>query len=127
MRFRVRYNECDPMGVVHHGSYASWLEIGRTELLRAAGVSYRAMEAAGVFLVIVKLSIRYKRPARYDDEIEVQTKAVRGSRVKIDHEYEVYRVGGDGSRELCVTAETTLACVDGTGHVRELPTWLQGS
>lgn len=123
---RVRYCECDPMGVVHHAAYVPWLEMGRTELLRTAGVSYAELESAGVFLVIVKLECRYKRPARYDDIITVCTRVRGASRVKIDHEYEVVRQLGSGEREVCCTAATTLACVDGQGHVRQLPAWLSG-
>ena len=62
MRFRVRYAECDPMNVAHHASYAPWLEMGRTELLRQGKVSYAELEQAGVFLVVTKLELRYRRP-----------------------------------------------------------------
>jgi acyl-CoA thioester hydrolase len=85
-RLRVRYNECDPMGVAHHAAYAPWLEIGRTELLRDSGVSYAQLEQDGVFLVIVRLTINYKRPVRYDDQIEVRTTWRGGGKVKIEHD-----------------------------------------
>ncbi|MCC6228699.1 MAG: acyl-CoA thioesterase [Phycisphaerales bacterium] len=125
-RVRVRYCECDSMGVAHHASYVPWLEIGRTELLRATGVSYRTLESHGVFLVIVKLDVRYRRPIRYDDVVEVRTRVVGGSRVKIEHEYELVVVERDGEakEEAVAAAATTLACVDGEGRVRELPGWL---
>lgn len=127
-RLRVRYCECDPMGVVHHASYVPWLEIGRTELLRASGMSYARLEASGVLLVIVGLEAKYRRPAKYDDLIEVRTRVVGGSRVKIQHEYEVVIVERDG--EPCeidaVKASTTLACVNREGRPQELPAWLQG-
>ena len=114
------------MGVAHHASYVPWLEIGRTELLRATGVSYRTLESHGVFLVIVKLDVRYRRPIRYDDVVEVRTRVVGGSRVKIEHEYELVVVERDGEakEEAVAAAATTLACVDGEGRVRELPGWL---
>lgn len=114
------------MGVAHHASYVPWLEIGRTELLRSTGVSYRTLEAHGVFLVIVKLEVRYRRPIRYDDVVEVRTKVVGGSRVKIEHEYELVVVERDGAakEEAVAAAATTLACVDGEGRVKELPGWL---
>jgi acyl-CoA thioester hydrolase len=126
VRVRVRYCECDPMGVAHHASYVPWLEIGRTELLRECGVSYAELERAGVFLVIVKLDVRYRRPVKYDDMVEVRTRWVGGSRIKIEHEYEVVVVerGGKGVEEACAAGSTTLACVDGGGKVRELPEWL---
>lgn len=146
LRVRVRYCECDPMGVVHHASYIPWLEMGRTELLRDAGVSYADLEAAGVFLVIVKLECSFKRPAYYDDLVEVRTRVVGGSRVKIRHEYEVVRAeeaagggaaAGNGQAgalgslaqrrtpgELLMTASTLLACVDKTGRPAVMPEWL---
>ena len=114
------------MGVAHHAAYIPWLEMGRTELLRDAGVSYADLEASGVFLVIVKLEVRYRRPIRYDDVVEVRTRVVGGSRVKIEHEYELVVVERDGEvkEEAVAAAATTLACVDGEGRVRELPGWL---
>lgn len=131
-RVRVRYCECDPMGVVHHASYFPWLEIGRTELLRGTGVSYAQLEASGVFLVLVRAAMSYRRPGRYDDLVEVRTNVVGGSRVKIEHEYEVWAIErgahpslppGSGP-EMLATAQTTLACVGRDGKVRELPEWL---
>ena len=66
LQLRVRYVECDPMGVVHHSSYLPWMEMGRTELLRDVGMSYAALETAGVFLVVTKVEVKYRRPLRYD-------------------------------------------------------------
>lgn len=87
---RVRYNECDPMGVAHHAAYPVWFEIGRTELLRESKrISYRELEAEGVLLAIVKLEIRYKRAARYDDLLELRTHLTKLSHVKIEHEYKL--------------------------------------
>lgn len=126
VRIRVRYCECDPMNVVHHASYIPWLEIGRTEILRDAGMTYAAMEAAGVFLVIVKLDARYRRPVLYDDLVEVRTTVVGGSRIKIEHEYEVVVVerAGQAVDIQAMVGSTTLACVDTDGRPRELPEWL---
>jgi len=124
VRFRVRYNECDPMGVAHHGAYVTWLEIGRVELLRGAGVSYAQLEQAGIFLVVVKIEVSYKRPARYDDEIEVRTLVRRATRVKIEHAYEVWRRDALVGSELCAVGTSTIACVDGQGRVCPLPEWM---
>lgn len=126
MRLRVRYCECDPMSVAHHSAFVPWLEIGRTELLRAAGVSYAQMEAAGIFLVVTRLDLRYKAPARYDDLVVVVTRVTGGGRVRIEHEYEVWRDAEDGRGKsvLLATAASTLACVGAEGAVRELPAWL---
>lgn len=133
---RVRYCECDPMGVAHHASYVAWLEIGRTELLRTSGVSYAHLERAGVFLVIVKLEVKYRRPIRYDDLVEVRTRWSGGSRVKIEHAYELWVTHRGGhtpdapaaeqavESELAAIASTTLGCVDGQGKIQPLPEWL---
>lgn len=123
---RVRYCECDPMGVAHHAAYVPWFEIGRTELLRAAGVSYAALESAGIFLVITHLDVRYRRPARYDDNLIVITRVTGGGRARIDHDYELWREDqpGAGRSELLSTASTTLACVGSDGRPRPLPEWL---
>ncbi len=72
MTVRVRYAECDPQNVVHHASYPVWLEMARTELLREQGVVYRELEASGVMFVVARLSVRYRRPARYDDTLTVR-------------------------------------------------------
>lgn len=129
VRLRVRYCECDPMGLAHHSAYLPWLEIGRTELLREAGGSYAAMEAAGYLLVVVRVGLRYAHPARYDEVVEVRTRVAKSTRVKLVHEYEVWRVasaGGEGGEALLMTGETVLACVDREGRVREMPGWLVG-
>jgi len=129
VRVRVRYAECDPMNVAHHGSYVPWLELGRTELLRACGVSYAHLERAGVFLVITRMAIQYKAPARYDDLVVVMTRVAGGGRARIDHTYEVWRDEEDGRGRSVVVAiaETTLACVDSDGRPRALPEWLRAS
>lgn len=133
VQVRVRYCECDPMGVAHHAAYIPWLEIGRTELLRDTGITYAQLEQAGVFLVIAKLECRYRRPIFYDDVVEVRTKVVGGGRVKIEHEYEIaliddgQRGGGREPRvpgDVVFAASSTLGCVGPDGKIRTLPDWL---
>ncbi|HBS28581.1 MAG TPA: thioesterase [Phycisphaerales bacterium] len=126
-RLRVRYCECDPMGVAHHSAFIPWFEIGRTELLRAGGVAYAAIEKAGVFLVVTRLEVRYHRPARYDDLLVVVTRVSGGGRARVDHEYEVWadRDDGRGKSELLATGGSTLACVGADGRPRALPDWLR--
>lgn len=126
VRVRARYSECDPMGFVHHAVYPVWMEMARTELLRASGVSYRDLEDADILLIIVKLECRYRRPARYDDELLFSAKVTGGGRAKLVHAYEVRRVAQDGVSpgELLVEAETTLGCIDREGRPRALPDWL---
>ena len=88
---RVRYVECDPMGVVHHTVYPVWFEMARTELLRSKGGSYRAMEEAGLLLAVVRLEARYRAPARYDDLVTVHCELLASGPVKIEHRYRVMR------------------------------------
>lgn len=113
---RVRYCETDAMGFLHHANFVNYYEMGRTELLRAQGGSYRAIEEAGLFLVVVKLDCRYHAPARYDDLLTLETTVVRTSAVKIEHSYRLFR--GD---QLLATANSVLACVDRAGRVQRLP------
>ena len=116
MDIRVRYCECDPMGVVHHTAYPVWFEMGRTELLRGTGRTYRDMEQAGVFLAVVRMQVTYRRPARYDDLLRLETTLTDVGHVKIEHAYQLFR--GD---ELLCTGATTLACLDREGKARALP------
>ena len=117
IEIRVRYPECDPMGVAHHTAYPVWFEMGRTELLRhGAGLAYRDLEAQGVFFAVTRLDVRYKRPARYDDLLTLQTRVTGTGRAKIEHAYELSR---DGT--LLSTATTTVVCLDRDGRPRPLP------
>ena len=104
------------MGVAHHSAYAPWFEMGRTELLRSDGVNYRDLEEAGVSLAVVSIEIKYKKPARYDDELELETTLTEVSRVKIIHEYKLRR-----AHETLATGKTVLACLDASGTLQPLP------
>lgn len=119
---RVRYHECDPMGVAHHAVYPVWLEIARTELLRERGLAYRACEERGIFFVVARMSLRYRRPARYDDLLRVVVRARPSAGVKVEHDYEILR--GD---ESLTTASTTLVCVDRDGRLMPIPPGIVGS
>ncbi|MEN6457407.1 MAG: thioesterase family protein [Thermoguttaceae bacterium] len=119
IELRVRYQETDPMGFLHHGYYFTYFEIGRTELLRAAGGNYRQMEAEGLLIVVVKAGCRFRRPARYDDLLRLRTTVTRVTTAKIEHRYELFRDG-----ELLATGETTLAVLDRTGRVQPVPDWM---
>jgi acyl-CoA thioester hydrolase len=127
-QLRVRYVECDPMGVVHHSSYLPWMEMGRTELLRSVGESYAAMEAEGVFLVVTKVEVKYRRPMKYDDLVEIRTTVEKASKIKLHHSYEIVLVerGGEMSEQVCAVASTELACVGADGRPTALPGWLIG-
>ena len=119
VRLRVRYAETDQMGVVYHANYFVWFEVGRVELLRQLGFSYRDMEQSdGCFIAVVDARCRYKAPARYDDEIIVRThlKNMRDSLLHFG--YEVLRAS-DGV--LLAEGETTHVVVDGKFQKRALP------
>src|SRR5437588_5432561 len=90
---RVRYAETDRMGLLHHANYLVYFEQGRTELLRQQGITYKDLEDQGFLLVLTKVEVRYKRPARYDDVLTVRTIVVKTTAVRIDHRYEVIRDG----------------------------------
>jgi acyl-CoA thioester hydrolase len=117
---RVRYAETDRMGFLHHANYLIYFEQGRTELLRAQGLAYRDLEDQGSLLVLTKVQVRYRAPARYDDVLTLRTTVLRTTLVKIEHRYELFR-GAD----LLAEGETTLACIDRSGKVQPLPAILQ--
>ncbi len=116
IQVRVRYAETDRMGLLHHANYFVYFEMARTELLRQRGISYREIEDAGHYLVIIDLACKYKRPAHYDDLLTVRTTVERVTHVKIIHRYEVWRDG-----VLLAEGQSTLACVDGQGKPQALP------
>jgi acyl-CoA thioester hydrolase len=116
IEIRVRYAECDPMGYLHHSKYFEYFEMGRTELLRAAGFRYRDLEEQGVLFVVAKTACTFRRPARYDDTVKLQVRIIRQGRARIDHEYKILRDG-----VILCEATTTLACVDRTGHPIAIP------
>src|SRR3954454_12948512 len=82
---RVRYPECDPMGYLHHSIFLQYFEMGRVELLRSLGHNYGELEREGLFFVVVKVEVRYKAPARYDEELTLITRVARQTFVRIDH------------------------------------------
>jgi acyl-CoA thioester hydrolase len=88
---RVRYAETDNMGVVYYANYLVWFEIGRTDLLRHAGWSYREMETDGFSLPVIEAHCEYSQPARYDDELEVRTAGVLVSPIRLRFDYEIAR------------------------------------
>ena len=93
----MRYAETDAMGVVYYGNYLTWFEVGRTDLLRQLGSSYRDIEQGRVYLPVVEAHCRYHHPARYDDVVEIRTKASRPSRAQLRFDYELSRVSDNVS------------------------------
>ena len=117
-RFRVRYAETDPMGFVHNSNYLTYMEMGRIEALRHSGVSYRELEERGFLIVVARALLEFKAPARMDDELRLEVTLARATRVRLDHAYRLYR---EADQTLCLTAETTLACVDREGRIQAMP------
>lgn len=113
---RVRYSETDAMGLLHHSNYLTYFEIGRTELFRAQGGNYRRMEELGLYFVVASINVRFKKPARYDDVLLIDTEISRQTPAKLEHRYQLRR--GD---ELLAEAESVIACVNGHGEVQRIP------
>lgn len=107
IQVRVRYSETDQMGVVYHGNYIPYFEMGRVEWLRNKGVSYKSMEESGIALPIVSMNINYKKSARYDDLLSVRTVFKSQSSVKIEFDCEIY----NEFEELLTTAQFILVFV----------------
>ena len=104
---RVRYSETDQMGVVYHGNYVPYFEIGRVEWLRNKGVSYKSMEESGIGLPIVNMNISYKKSARYDELLTIHTTFKSHSSVKIEFDCAIY----NEANELLTTATFILVFV----------------
>lgn len=113
---RVRYPEVDAMGYLHHSRYLQYFEMGRVELLRDAGFSYADLEKQGIFFVVVKAEIKYKSPAKYDEELQLTTKVIKQTYVRYDHSYELKR-----GATLLAEGTTTIACVGRDGQVMQIP------
>jgi acyl-CoA thioester hydrolase len=121
MEIRVRYQETDGQRRVHHANFLTYFEMGRTEMLRAHGKTYREFEEAGLFMVVSDATVKYLAPADYDDLLLLRTRVEKIGAAHIRHAYEVIR----GPRIL-VTGTTTVVCVDAEGRVRRLPGWMLG-
>jgi acyl-CoA thioester hydrolase len=106
--FRVRYAETDQMGVVYHGNYAQYLEMGRVEWLRSFGISYKSMEENGIMLPVISLHLNFKKSAVYDDLITVVTRLKKTPSVRIEFDYEIYNEAMD----ILVEANTVLVFID---------------
>lgn len=106
------------MGVVYYGNYLTWFEVGRTDLLRQLGSSYRDIEKDGVYLPVVEARCRYHHPARYDDVVEIRTKASRPSRALLRFDYELARASDDVA---LATGSTVHVATKGNGKPCRLP------
>jgi acyl-CoA thioester hydrolase len=115
---RVRYAETDQMRVAYHANFFVWFEVGRTDLLRQIGWSYREMEHAGFQLPVIEAHCRFLKPARYDDEIEIRTVGRLVSAVRVQFEYEAVRVADE---VVAATGQTLHAAVTPAGRPCRLP------
>ena len=115
---RVRYAETDKMGVVYYANFLVWFEVARADLLRTQGWTYREMEASGIILPVIEAHCEYRRPARYDDEIEVRTEGRMVSAVRMQFNYTIVR---KADQEVAAEGYTVHAAVDPDGRPRRLP------
>lgn len=115
---RVRYAETDKMGVVYYANYFVWFEVGRCDLLRGLGSTYRELEAEGIALPVIEAHCEYRQPAHYDDELAVRTRARLCSPVRVAFEYEITRPA-DGAR--IAAGRTVHAAIHRNGRPGRLP------
>ena len=106
--FRVRYGETDQIGVVYHGNYAQYFELGRTEWLRSLGITYKDMEISGIMLPVISLKCNFIKSALYDDVLTVETKLKKEPLVKIEFDYLIR----NKNKEILCTGNTVLAFMD---------------
>ena len=108
IKLRVRYGETDQMKYAYYGVYAQYFEVGRVELLRSLGITYKELEEIGFALPVVNYNINYKKPAFYDDELTIETTIKEPPSIKIIFNYRTLNEKG----EVLNTAETTLVFVN---------------
>lgn len=116
-RLRVRYSETDRMGVVYHGHYIAWFEVGRTEYCRAAGMPYRVLEDSGLLILVTAVECKYRRSARYDDEVRVATSLSELASRGLAFAYEVF----DAEDQLLAQGSTRHVFADASGKPVRAP------
>jgi acyl-CoA thioester hydrolase len=107
-KLRVRYAETDQMGYMYYGNYAQFYEVGRVEMLRSLGMTYRSMEESGIIMPVLDLKCKFIKPALYDEEITVKVVMAKMPSVRIHFSYELF----NESQELINLGETTLVFID---------------
>lgn len=117
-RLRVRYAETDQMGRAHHMQYLAWFELGRTDLLRAAGVAYSEIERQGVRLPVSDLDVEYRSAVGYDELVDIHTRIREVRSRTVTFEYEAVRAE---TGEVLATGSTRLVCTDDSGRPRRIP------
>ena len=122
-RHRVIYGDTDQMGVVYYGTYLRFFEGARGEWIRALGLSYAGIERRGIYLPVLEVGVRYLKPARYDDVLEIPLR-VSHTRVKVRFDYKVFRADSD---EVLILGHTVHACINKEGRPTRAPDWLVGA
>ncbi|MDQ7092711.1 thioesterase family protein [Desulfosporosinus sp. PR] len=120
-RLRVRYAETDQMGIVYHSNYLIWFEVGRTELFREIGLPYTRFEEQGLGLAVIEASCRYRKPARYDDELEIVTEIEKITTRSVAFSYQILRAGS-----LLAQGKTVHLFINKQGHhadIRDTGLW----
>jgi len=118
----VRYSETDRMGYMYYGNYAAWFEVGRVELLRTLGMTYRKMEDDGVILPVRDFSVRYFKPVKYDDEVFLKTELVelKGAKITFD-----FTLSNEVGETMCTSTIVLVFCDRETGRPTRAPKQLQ--
>jgi acyl-CoA thioester hydrolase len=116
-----RYSETDQSGVIHHTVYPVWFEMGRTELLRVNGLAYSDLEKNGIYFVVAELTVKYRRPAFYDEKLELITTCTRITNARVEHSYRLIR---QSTGVLLAEGTSILACVDADGRPRRMPAFM---
>ena len=115
--YRVIYGDTDQMGVVYYANYLRWFERGRTELLRQIGLPYASIEEKGFFFPVIEVSCRYLKPARFDDEIMIETRLIALTRASLEFSYKISR---QNNGQLLAEGATRHACVDREGKATRI-------
>jgi len=120
--YRVIYGDTDKMGIAYHANYLRWFEMGRSEMFRFLGLSYKAIEAKGIFLPVSEVLCKYKASARYDDILVIETSLDTTIRAVIRFDYSIFNEDGNS---LLVKGYTKHACVNADGKVVRPPEFLK--
>ncbi len=116
IEIRVRYQETDGQGRLHHANFFTYFELGRTELLRAIGYTYRQIEEEGWMLVVSEITCKYHLPANYDDLLRLRTTVVESRGARVVNQYQVFR-----GEDLVAEGHSVVACINREGRVTRLP------
>lgn len=120
IEIRVRYQETDAQGHVHHANYVTWFELGRTEMLREAGRNYEVLEREGVNLVVAEMNLKYYRPCYFGDVVKLRTEMIEAKGARARHRYLVLR-----GEDLIAEGHSVIASIDANGRPKRLPEWLR--